>query len=480
MNNTAHMKAYRDPVEAMKAVEEDDRFWDEYSSQERAEIDFKYQRAIMQLIIYFPFFGFLASKLSAQAVWIKTKTQLRGEGMLFKTMATDGRRLYIWPGYVLHNDPESIVGVIMHELMHVILLHVTRARGYNRQLGNIAMDHAVNMMVNDIGRHMGKLDVRAPLNEQTYRAMPFRIGCPPFYYDERYRDRKTGDPWLWEKIYADLLKQQSPDDQKMLQAGGSLDHVRGAGGQMVDTHDFWDPENRPADEKGDVDQERPDMEEIRDMIRDSEVQAREAKSKGDMPASMQRVINEWIHPPLPWQRLVQRYLRPADGHYGYEPGDLRFPDPIPWYIPDFKLRYIVIAIDTSGSMSDREVGSSIEQARHLLKSFPQTKGILCMCDAEVGYWADLSETYTINRRVGCGGTDFTPPFEKIIAEKIEGQTDLLIYFTDGYGNFPTRDWLTRHKIAFDTLWVITNDNVEVPPDPSYVWTRLNPLSATAR
>lgn len=168
------------------------------------------------------------------------------------------------------------------------------------------------------------------------------------------------------------------------------------------------------------------------------------------------------------------------GDFGYVPGDMRFPDPIPWLVPEQKLRYIVISIDTSGSMSDQEVGAAITQARHLLRGFTGTKGILCMCDARVDYWEDINETFKIDRRVGYGGTSFYPPFEKIFEKKIENEVDLHIYFTDGYGQFPDDAWMKEHKVNFDTLWVITNQDVQVPKSQKYRWTRLNPLIAAPK
>lgn len=475
---------YQDPVEVIKKINEDNREWKQLTSSERDQIDFKMRRAIMQLIFFFPFFGFMAAKVANNKIIIKSQAQLEGissGGEPFRTMATDGKNLYIWPQYVLYNSVNAVMGTIMHELFHIIFLHIARGIGYNQQLANIAMDHTVNMMVNDLARESVNIPKTQTLDERTYRQMPWYVGCPPALYNEKYRDQKTGDPWIWEKIYEDLLKQQSPEMQKQLQGGGgtgggALNGVDSNQG-MHDSHDFWNPNNRPKDEDGNSNTDKFDTNDVRNMVRDAYVQATESKMRGTMPASMERMIQEWLHPPMPWHKLVQNYLKPANGNFGYEPGDLRFNDPIPWFIPEYKLRKIVIAIDTSGSMSDQEVSMAITQSRHLLKSYPQVQGILCMCDAAVSYWADIKETYKIQRRVGYGGTDFSPPFEKIIEEKIQNDTDLLIYFTDGYGNFPNENWLKDHKINFDTLWVVTNNDVTPPKQKQYRWTRLNPIGA---
>ena len=462
-----HTSTYIDPVEAQKKVHEDQRSWRELSIKEQQEIEFKFQRATLQLIFKFPFFGFMATRLSANKIWLKDESQYRGMGREgFQTMAVDGKRLYIHPQFVLYHSIELVMGVIMHELFHIILQHIDRGQRYQNQLANYAMDLAVNMMVNDIAREEAGINKTAPLTEQAYQAMPWYVPAPPFLYNEKYRDDK-GNPWIWEKIYEDLLKQQDPNDPKTIQGIG-------AGQGLADNHGVWQPNQRPANEDGEVDRESFSRQEAEDMIRNAWVQANQEKMQGKLPGGMSRYIDEWLNPPLPWQRLVAKYLKPIDGWFGYQPGDLRFADPIPWFIPEDKLDYIVIAIDTSGSMSDAEVASAIDQSRVLLRGFPQTKGILCMCDAEVSYWEDIKETYKINRRVGYGGTSFHPPFEKIVEEKIETKTSLLIYFTDGYGSFPDDDWLQSHKIPFDTLWVVTNHDITPPEHRQYKWTRLIP------
>ncbi len=64
---------------------------------------------------------------------------------------------------------------------------------------------------------------------------------------------------------------------------------------------------------------------------------------------------------------------------------------------------------------------------------------------------------------GLGGTDFRPVFEftqKLIDEKEFTNLKGLIYFTDGYGDFPAK------KPNFDTAFVFIDDeynNPDVPP-----------------
>lgn len=461
-------------------LNQDSRFWADLSAAEKQKIQFNLSRASFQLLIHYPFFGFLVAQLANGHVMIKTKEQLakieqgldhdKEPDIKWRTMATDGKVLYIWPQYLLYNSIPVIMGTLLHEAMHVILYHTVRARGYpNKRLFNISADLSVNMMINDFARDPNKTGRNVngyqlgPLSTADYEHMPFYIPCPPGFYDDRFRE-ENGDPWMWEKIYRELERASQEEPQKYSYLSNDEE------GQVLDNHDLWVNSDRPANDDGEVNSQHLSQDDVREMVRDAYIKS--SNAKGTIPERMVRLIDEYLNPSLPWQRLVQQYLRPANGWFGYQPGDLRFQDPIPWFIPDQKLRYILITIDTSGSMSNKEVEHAIAEARLLLRSFPETKGILCMCDAGISYWDDLDKVYTLRNRHGLGGTEFSPPFIEAVNRKIANQIDLHIYFTDGYGNFPDQSWLTRNNIPFDTLWVITNDTIDVPKVRQYRSTRL--------
>ncbi len=115
--------------------------------------------------------------------------------------------------------------------------------------------------------------------------------------------------------------------------------------------------------------------------------------------------------------------------------------------PDFALKDIVIAIDTSGSCVDYGSGFISETVNTLMKYRLLGKGVCVMeCDADVNKvtfirnHSDLdgyTDSYELS---GGGGTDFRPVFEKIeelrkeghLSKKING----LLYFSDTYGTFP--------------------------------------------
>lgn len=107
--------------------------------------------------------------------------------------------------------------------------------------------------------------------------------------------------------------------------------------------------------------------------------------------------------------------------------------------------HIVVAIDTSGSMSADRLSTILAEV-DTMRSVTETQLTLIDCDAAIRNavtyepW-ELTEI-DLGRHTfkGRGGTDFRPVFEWIegTAERGLAQPDALVYMTDGIGQFPAR------------------------------------------
>ncbi|MDR1639369.1 MAG: VWA-like domain-containing protein [Clostridiales bacterium] len=138
------------------------------------------------------------------------------------------------------------------------------------------------------------------------------------------------------------------------------------------------------------------------------------------------------------------------------------------------VREFAIAIDTSGSVSGDLVQAFLQKTYNILmttESF-HTKVNICImqCDAAIQSVAKISnkedmEKYFDNLVIrGFGGTDFRPVFERVDKMIAEGEffnLKGLIYFTDGYGVFPSR------KPAYETVFVFMDEGVELPDVPPW-------------
>ena len=138
-----------------------------------------------------------------------------------------------------------------------------------------------------------------------------------------------------------------------------------------------------------------------------------------------------------------------------------------------RIKEFVIAIDTSGSTSGELVQRFVQKTYNVLKStesfFSKINIHIIQCDAAIQEhvkitsqeeFDDYLNSMTIH---GLGGTDFRPVFD-FVDSLVEAKecTNLkgLIYFTDGWGTFPS------HKPAYDSAFVFLNNdyfNPEVPP-----------------
>ncbi len=91
--------------------------------------------ALLRLTHISPFFGTLA--LYARVIGT--------DGV--PTAATDGKDVYVNPTFFASLPSDQRTSVLMHEVLHAALLHVTRRGGRDARLWNIAADVVVNGMI---------------------------------------------------------------------------------------------------------------------------------------------------------------------------------------------------------------------------------------------------------------------------------------------------------------------------------------------
>jgi predicted metal-dependent peptidase len=115
---------------------------------------------------------------------------------------------------------------------------------------------------------------------------------------------------------------------------------------------------------------------------------------------------------------------------------------------------ILVMIDTSGSMSDRELSAVLAEVEAIHK---QGVGVdILQFDYEVQDVAPFKKRnkYKI---YGRGGTDFVNPFKWLKANYKRQRYSGCIVLTDGYAAFPSKD-LVRVR----TTWVVTNEQAKIP------------------
>ncbi|MDH7478601.1 MAG: VWA-like domain-containing protein [Syntrophomonadaceae bacterium] len=353
-----------------------------------------------QLIISYPFFGMLALHLPLKI------------DPLTPTAHTDGRYIYLNPVWVeevaRREGREAIAGLVAHEVMHLALQHLWRRGTRMARLWNSACDFAVNSILAGAGL---KLPAGALLNhnfngltaEEIYRllsAAPFQPPPPQPWGEHRWEEA--------EQTQKEAAGLQREWEQRVARA------------------------------------------------------AEAARQQGKLPGGLERLVKGLLYPQIDWRQALGVFLQPTRRDYSFIPPDRRFlsKEYQGLILPDFGqagLEEVVIAIDTSGSVSEPELSAFLTESMSLLETFPELRGMLVTIDAAVTAWQGLAsdEPAPALRLVGGGGTDFRPVFEEIEQRGVDPAA--VVFLTDGAGTFPAA------PPPYPVLWVIANNQqLDVP------------------
>ena len=184
-----------------------------------------------------------------------------------------------------------------------------------------------------------------------------------------------------------------------------------------------------------------------------------AKMRGNLPNGMENLIGNILDPKQNWKQILIKYVRNA------LPYDSTFSKPNKNFlahgiIMPGQMREsieIVVAIDTSGSVSDKEMSEFLGEMRGIAKVHRNVKMTVIQGDAEVEdvfdiHSRDIKKMLNFKRK-GYGGTSHIPIFE-YVKEKIP-LCKLLIAFTDGYSDI---DRVTKPN--YDVIWGLTSNGTE--------------------
>jgi len=175
---------------------------------------------------------------------------------------------------------------------------------------------------------------------------------------------------------------------------------------------------------------------------------------GKLGGELARLIDHLLQPQLPWRMLLARYMTAvARDDYSYMRPSRREGD---FILPTLRSQQLelVVAVDTSGSIKDREIEEFIAEV-DALKGQVRARISLLPCDSKLCEgapwvfepWEELARLESIQ---GGGGTSFLPVFDWV--ERTGTVPDLLIYFTDAQGTFPAVEppypviWLVKGRL----------------------------------
>ena len=174
--------------------------------------------------------------------------------------------------------------------------------------------------------------------------------------------------------------------------------------------------------------------------------AQAQKSRGELPAALERLVREILEPEAPWQDLLRHSVMNRIGHDERTWSRSRRRSLVQQgiYLPGMTGKgsgVLVYCGDTSGSMSDREHAKGLGELQSILcDAKPEVCHVL-YGDAKVHTHTIMEQDDDVQRLVkenalrGGGGTSFIPFFDWCTEKGVT--PDTLVLFTDSYGSFPS-------------------------------------------
>lgn len=176
------------------------------------------------------------------------------------------------------------------------------------------------------------------------------------------------------------------------------------------------------------------------------------EARGQMPGSFWQQVRMLNQPPqLCWQAILKKYVGTVVAGKRKTRMRLNRRQPERFDLSgyqDEKVLKIVAAIDTSGSVSEQDVVYILNEIVNIIAGRKHTLTVI-ECDSEIQRVYSVKTRADIKKNViGRGGTAFTPVIEYINNDRYFRDA-LLIYFTDGYGEYQ----IPKPK-TYRNLWVI--------------------------
>ena len=419
------------------------------------EIEAKLVTARMRLILDRPFLGALVLRLPLQAAnpaWCATT-------------GTDARKLYYNPAYIAELRADELQFVLAHEALHCALGHFARRQHRVKHRWDLACDYALNPILLEEGLSAppGMLmlkEYRGMTAEEIYPCIADNDHSETL--DQHLYDKEDNPSEGGQDQYSNPLDQRQPQEQanKPQKAEQSQPSEAPASSSSEQNKPEFDPAAKGGKPPPPLSQQEAEELALQWQQRLAGA-AQQAEQAGKLSGVMKRLVQDLLHPRLPWRNLLAHYMTGlARDDYSYIRPSTRRGNPA--IFPSLKSQQInaVVALDVSGSISDTELQACLSEI-NVIKGQVWARITLLACDAEIVEGFPLPfepwEEVTLPQALAGGGTtDFRPVFDWMNQQ--DQQPDILIYFTDAAGIFPKQApnysvlWLVKGKL--DVPWGI--------------------------
>lgn len=368
-------------------------------------------------------------------------------------IACDGEKLYYDPVFLLKEykkEPAFAVRACLHVLLHQIFYHSFRYDRVEEKLWDIAADIAVENTVLELAlpgsslkRDEGALRKLQALSEDVSALTAERL----------YRYFRNNPV-----------------------SGREMEEYRKC--FYVDSHTRW-----TAGQREEITISRQQWRKISERVQADLKSFSRGRNNSE---SLEKNLAESTRERYDYGELLRRFMVMSEDmqinddefdyiYYTYgldHYGNMPLVEPLE-YKDSKKIKEFVIAIDTSASCRGETVQAFLRKTYSILKGeenfFRQMNVHIIQCDSQVQKDTKITSREDFDRFIateklaGFGSTDFRPVFdhvEELLAKKEFENLKGLIYFTDGYGVYPSK--MPPYEVMFVFL-DSGEEGPEVPP-----------------
>ena len=380
------------------------------------------------LLLKQPFFGNLA-----------TRMKLVNADEWCPTAATDGRNFYYNSRFIMMLKNEKEVEFLFgHEVLHAVYEHIGRRvdNDHQAQLSNIAADYCVN---GDLVQHrIGEM-----------------ITTVPCLHDTKYYG------WNYERVYDDLYENADKVDVSELVKQLLDEHLENE--ESTGSADDPDSKQKKQEQGNKPTLSKEELQEIKDELKEAVVNAAKQTGAGNLPSGVKRIIQEITEPKMDWRELLRQQLESTQkSDYTWAKPSRRA-----WHMDAVlpgtdheEMIDISVALDMSGSISDKQARDFLSEVKGITEDFNNYKIHIFSFDTEVynpkDFTSENLDDIIEYEPEGGGGTDFECMFNYMKEEEINPKR--LVVFTDGW---PFGSWGDPNYC--DTVWIIHGNDNPTPP-----------------
>lgn len=375
--------------------------------------------------------------------------------------------------------------ILKHELMHLCFFHISdlySKSSENHMILNIAMDLEVESYIDEkywVRNDKGELTGVADKFFTLFPSLPKQAGTKYYLEYLNYLESKAFEEVGDDSQSDDNDGSQSQDNGSSKSKGGNSSKDHRHNGESSKASSQGESPNPSQIEKdwnnlSDSEQEEvrnqfiyartlhstwddianlPEEEQklIKEQIKFQLKQvAQSIKDKGSIPGELSTLIEGLLNPRPPvfnWKAYFRRLLGTSfdiNLKKTRRKESLRFEDS--FGLKKKKKHKILVAIDTSGSVSNEDYLDFFNEIKHIYKAGADIH--VLECDMQIAAEYDFKGKIPTQRH-GNGGTSFQAPVQYFNDHR--NDYSVCVYLTDGYG-----DQEACHPLG-KMIWIITSD-----------------------